>query len=188
MSARPPGNIPYARRYRESGNRAGWGALNMPVTPLHRERGITLGAISDTPRTCRAIVNAALHSRGLAELADDACLVADELATNAVTAMTAQDAEAPGERPVPVVVLVLGWRPTGIRIELWDTAPGEPRMREPDWLAESGRGLRIVHDVTRGRWGCRPEAAGKCVWAEISRPLPGRARRARPSRPRTAPR
>lgn len=148
----------------------------MPVTPLHRERGIALGAISDTPRTCRAIVTAALHSRGLAELADDACLVADELATNAVTAMTAQDAQdaqnaqAPDGRPVPVVVLVLGWRPTGIRIEIWDTAPGEPRMRDPDWWAESGRGLRIVHDVTRGRWGCRPDAAGKCVWAEISRP------------------
>jgi len=129
-----------------------------------------LGAIRDTPRTCRAIVTAALHAHGLADLADDACLVAGELAANAVAALSAADDGGPGGGPVPVIVLVLGWRPTGIRIEIWDTAPGEPQMREPDWQAESGRGLRIVNDVTRGRWGFRSDGTGKCVWAEIGRP------------------
>lgn len=33
--------------------------------------------------------------------------------------------------------------------------------------AESGRGMAIVHNLTRGNWGVQPEAFGKTVHADL---------------------
>lgn len=67
-----------------------------------------------------------------------------------------------------MIVLVLVWFPRGIRIEVWDQAPGVPQMRELDFEAEHGRGLFLVDQITEGRWGCLRAGASKCVWAELA--------------------
>jgi hypothetical protein len=43
-----------------------------------------------------------------------------------------------------------------LTIECWDQAPRVPMMREATALAENGRGLAIVDDLTNGCWGCQP--------------------------------
>ena len=56
-----------------------------------------------------------------------------------------------------------------VRIEVWDIAPGRPRLRtDAPALDENGRGLQLVDALSGGRWGsrCCP-AGGKVVWAEI---------------------
>lgn len=133
----------------------------------HRERGTVLAAIPEAPGTCRSILRAALIARGLAALAADAETVVTELASNAVRAMRAEAEAGRLGGGLPVIVLVPGWCPRGVRIEVWDQAPGVPRMGEPDWDAEHGRGLFLVHQVTGGRWGYLSVGAAKCVWAEL---------------------
>jgi anti-sigma regulatory factor (Ser/Thr protein kinase) len=148
-----------------AGSSAPCGQLAYP-----RERGTVLGAIPEAPGTCRYIIRAALRIRGLAELAGDAEIIVTELASNAVWAMREEEEEEAGGRlaeDMPIIALALGWPAHGVRIEIWDEAPGLPRMREPDWDVEQGRGLFLVHQLTAGRWGCRRVGAAKCVWAEL---------------------
>lgn len=137
-------------------------SLDRPV--CQRERGTVLAAIPETPGTCRAIVRAAVGVHGMTPLADEAETVVTEFASNAVRATRTQ-CDGVG---TPVIVLVLGWFPRGIRIEVWDQAPGVPQMREPDFEAEHGRGLFLVDQITEGRWGCLRAGASKCVWAELA--------------------
>lgn len=139
-------------------------SLDQPdSSACRRERGTVLQAISETPGTCRSIVRAALHAHGLAALADDAETVVTEFASNAVRAARA----GTSTEEMPVIVLVLEWRPRGIRIEVWDRAPDLPQLRKPDFEAEHGRGLYLVNEITAGRWGCRPAEGSKCVWADL---------------------
>jgi anti-sigma regulatory factor (Ser/Thr protein kinase) len=133
-----------------------------------RERGTVLGAIPEASGTCRYILHAALRIHGLSGLAGDAGIVVTELASNAVRAMRAEEAAGRLGGDMPIIALALGWPAHGVRIEIWDRAPGLPRMREPDWGAEQGRGLFLVHQLTGGRWGCRQVGAAKCVWAELA--------------------
>jgi hypothetical protein len=73
-----------------------------------------------------------------------------------------------GDFCVGVFRLSLAWRSGAVRIEAWDTAPGSPVLREPDWDAENGRGLFIVDSITDGNWGWDPYRDGsKCVWAVL---------------------
>lgn len=53
-----------------------------------------------------------------------------------------------------------------------DPSSAPPAPREPDGLAETGRGLHIVAALSDG-WGhSPPEPAGKTVWARIPATLP----------------
>lgn len=135
---------------------------------FRRERGTVLAALPEAPGTCRSIVRAALHIQGLASLADDGETVVTELGSNAVHAVQLNQADEQPGGDAPVIVLVLGWRTNGIRIEVWDQAPGTPQLREPDFEAEHGRGLFLVNQVTRGRWGYHMTSGSKCTWAELS--------------------
>lgn len=143
-----------------------------PQAACHRESGTVLAAIPEAPSTCRSIVRAALRVHGLDVLAADAEVVVTEFASNAVRALRDEEAAGPPGDETPVLVLVLGWIPLGVRIEVWDRAPGTPQMREPDFEAECGRGLFLVNEITRGRWGCRKAGNAKCAWAELSEHQP----------------
>lgn len=148
-------------------------SLDQPSQPAcQRERGTVLAAIPEAPGTCRSIVRAALRVHGLDELTDSADVVVTELASNSVNALRGQEATGRPSGDTPVLVLVLGWLRRGVRIEIWDRAAGAPRMREPDFDAEHGRGLFLVDQVTHGRWGCHQAGTAKCVWAELAEEQP----------------
>jgi anti-sigma regulatory factor (Ser/Thr protein kinase) len=88
-------------------------------------------------------------------LVADACLVASEMAANAVT-----HAESAFE-------VAVACAEGAVRITVSDSGPGvaEPHTVEP--LEVGGRGLVIVSDVA-DRWGCDAVPGGKVVWAELT--------------------
>ena len=54
-----------------------------------------------------------------------------------------------------------------VRVEVIDgDAQQRPAVSEPDPLAPSGRGLRIL-DQLAARWGSHPTGDGKAVWFEL---------------------
>lgn len=61
-------------------------------------------------------------------------------------------------------VLTLDDIGTGVRLTVSDTSRQVPVLREPDWLAESGRGMHLVA-ATADRFGCTVTPGGKDVWA-----------------------
>jgi anti-sigma regulatory factor (Ser/Thr protein kinase) len=90
----------------------------------------------------------------LDRIADDACLVASELVTNAAThAGTSID-------------LTLRTSEEGLRIEVTDGSSAHPFVARPDVNALGGRGLTVVDRVARV-WGSEPHGRGKVVWAVI---------------------
>ncbi|CNF94035.1 Histidine kinase-%2C DNA gyrase B-%2C and HSP90-like ATPase [Mycobacterium tuberculosis] len=97
---------------------------------------------------------------------DDAVLVASELLTNSVRATRGQ-----------AITLRLALVPGGLRVEVWDASPEEPRPSMPDLAMPAeplpddapdpgGWGLGIIASLAEEH-GCRPEHGGKSVWAVL---------------------
>lgn len=88
---------------------------------------------------------------------DDAVLLANELAANAIR-------HAGGER----FSVAVQRQPDGtVEIGVTDPDPHPPALAHPSPDATGGRGLPIVDQLSR-RWGVRrvPEG-GKCVWFDL---------------------
>lgn len=114
---------------------------------------ITCDLDSTSTNTLRQLVRRLLAGRtGVA--VDDAVLVTDELATNAVRH---------GAAPRRCRVWLFDERHC-VRVEVDDSGPGEPRIATPD--SAGGRGLLLV-DRLAHRWGVRHHAQRKTVWAEV---------------------
>jgi serine/threonine-protein kinase RsbW len=60
-------------------------------------------------------------------------------------------------------------QPRSVRIEVTDTAGGEPAVKNPTPTEPHGRGLQIVQ-VLASRWGVQSEdgEAGKTVWCTVA--------------------
>jgi serine phosphatase RsbU (regulator of sigma subunit)/PAS domain-containing protein len=87
-------------------------------------------------------------------LVDDACLLLDEIITNAVQ-HTVGDVR---------VRLSLG---ENLRVEVHDTSDRRPDRQPIETDSESGRGLHIVEELA-GAWGFDPlPGGGKVVWFEL---------------------
>lgn len=63
-------------------------------------------------------------------------------------------------------VLLLEETPHGVRLTVSDTSPAPPRVYQPDWLSENGRGMWLLSCVAYD-WGVRATPTGKDVWAEV---------------------
>jgi hypothetical protein len=118
-----------------------------------------------------------LDGWGGAVLADDVGLVVSELVTNALRhsggfafSRRAREGRGPGMLADPI-----GLAPTTIRLRMlheapWvlcgiiDSSPAAPRRKEPDYIAETGRGLHLVESFSI-RWGWCGLPQGKIVWA-----------------------
>jgi hypothetical protein len=134
-----------------------------------------IGALPGAASACRAFVRATLMVWGLnGDLADDVELVSNELVINSIAASTGADgrpAYRDGQMPLVGIGLRRNDASRTLRVEVWDTAEGKPELRRADDLAESGRGLAIVRELSRD-WGWYPDGrSGKFTWAEFS--LPG---------------
>ena len=109
----------------------------------------------------RTVVDALLPVWNLADLQDDAKLIASELVTNAYL-------HAPGTDSFE---LELVRRSRGVRISLADGSSIRPVIAELSHDATSGRGMRIVACLASA-WGAEDYHGGKRVWVELDQPLP----------------
>lgn len=137
--------------------------------PRFQELGRAFLATPETVRACRRVIRAGLFAHGLADLSDDACAVAAELAANAVNATAAARHGGRYGSPPPAIVMSLEWLSDGVRIGFWDGSPDLPSIGLAGQDDESGRGLLIVEALTGGQWGWFTVDGGKCVWAEVVR-------------------
>lgn len=106
-------------------------------------------------RAARKAMEGLLRARGWhTKDIQKAQLAVSELVTNAVVHAGSS---------LTVRLRVGGW----VRLEVSDADPrplDPPPMAEPD--RESGRGLRLVADVSRA-WGVERDPRGKTVWCEL---------------------
>ena len=94
-----------------------------------------------------------LAAWGLDELAFTTELVVSELVTNAILH---------GRGPIGLRLIRTGI----LTCEVSDTGGAAPHLRRAGTLDENGRGLLLVARLTH-RWGSRPTADGKTIWAEL---------------------
>jgi len=108
----------------------------------------------------RRLAENALQGWDLSDRADDVLLVTTELVQN-VTKHTDDGGE-----------LRVSLDGDSILVEVTDTDPRMPLLRQPEPGRIGGRGMLLIAGVARA-WGSRPAAwagrAGKTVWAKIAK-------------------
>lgn len=116
---------------------------------------VTLPASVSSVPTARHFVESILSGWGLTDLAWPATLITSELAANA--ALHAHG----GDFTVRITA-----DESGARIEVDDTSLRPPQQRSYSHEATTGRGLRLVSELSQ-EWGVTPTAAGKTVWVPL---------------------
>jgi anti-sigma regulatory factor (Ser/Thr protein kinase) len=119
------------------------------------DREIKLYPLPESVRRARDFVRKQLIELGFCKGADDASLVADELAANAIAA-------AP-ETPFWVALRIANGWPV---LEVQDCSPELPVLQPAGFMSEHGRGLHIV-DALSVAWDSYPVSGGKVVWAQL---------------------
>jgi hypothetical protein len=109
-------------------------------------------------------VDALLRVWGLGGIAEDACLIASELVTNAFLSTRAE------RRSDPIRLWVLGSERT-VLLLVWDSSTPAPVLSVPSDEAENGRGLMIVEALSR-EWGSYQADGGKVVWSALTQSGP----------------
>jgi Histidine kinase-like ATPase domain len=140
-----------------------------------------MAALVTAPGTARAYLASVLANWNLASLTGDGQAVVSELVSNAVEASTIAGRPVYLGGRIAVVRLALLSDGSRLVTEVYDQAPGQPVIREPTSDSEAGRGLLVITQLTRGRWGWSPlhGQPGKVVWAELAtESAPGPAARA----------
>ncbi|MBO3752947.1 ATP-binding protein [Streptosporangiaceae bacterium NEAU-GS5] len=116
---------------------------------------------ANSVKTARDVTRTTLRKWGLAELSDDAALVASELVTNAVR--YALYPQGPSDDH-PITLMLLRVTPH-VLLAVADPSNEVPTPKEPDFVSEHGRGLYIVETYSQA-WGWDPlDEGGKAVWA-----------------------
>ncbi|MFF0412505.1 ATP-binding protein [Kitasatospora sp. NPDC004745] len=134
-----------------------------PAASVHRHAELATIRLPYRPESvgaARSFVRAKLREWGLDDLVDDAVVIVSELVTNAV------------RTGCQTRMLVGVRRPTDhtVRILVGDGSRSMPVMVQARPDATSGRGLAMVHRLTRGRWGVTPLPFGKVVHADLTTP------------------
>jgi hypothetical protein len=124
----------------------------------------TPGGVTSTRRFLRST----LTQWQLPDLVDDATTIAAELVANAVTHALRSPAPALPLPAEPTAWIALLRIERAVVCAVADPSPVPPAMSDPEPFAESGRGLRIVAELSE-TWGhSAPEPAGKTVWARLA--------------------
>jgi two-component sensor histidine kinase len=113
---------------------------------------IKLESTDRAPREARRFITHHLIDLGYSTLVENATLIVSELVTNSFTA-------APG-KPIWLDIRRVG---SLVLLEVWDCSPVPPSRKPADFLADGGRGLRIVDELCI-TWGCDTFFCGKVVW------------------------
>jgi hypothetical protein len=121
------------------------------------DREIKLDPEPASVRKAREFVRDSLHDLGFPGSAYDGMLIASELVTNTL--------EAASETPCLVVVKVAAGYPV---IEVHDSSPERPEVREPDFVSQRGRGLHVISALCK-TWECVPSGCGKAIVVTLPR-------------------
>ncbi|WP_159398520.1 ATP-binding protein [Streptomyces sp. MJM8645] len=123
---------------------------------------LLLPYLPESVGAARRFVAATLREWGLGDLVDDAAMIVSELVTNSFKTCC------------QTRILVGVRRPTDriVRILVGDGSRSMPVMVQAGPDATSGRGLAMVHRLTRGRWGVTLLPFGKVVHADLVAPAP----------------
>lgn len=126
---------------------------------------LTISGRPEQVRVARAFVSTALGADHPCETV--AILLASELVTNSVL-------YSDPRLPEPAITITVTTVPDHVRVEVRDAGgasvpvPGDAE----DGLAEHGRGLRLVADLS-ARWGYQRDEGGLITWFEVvAEPLP----------------
>ncbi|UOE22062.1 ATP-binding protein [Thermobifida halotolerans] len=115
-------------------------------------------------KIARDLTMATLRDWGMARYAGDVELVVSELVTNALRHAGVR-LDGAGESVIQLSAMRRGME---LICAVRDGSDRLPIRREPDFMAETGRGLHLVSCFSRG-WGAVPTAVGgKFVWALFS--------------------
>lgn len=141
-------------------------ALDLPAADRHRS--IALAAVPGSTKAARDFTRTAIRTWQLDLLADDAVLVASELATNAIRHGTSPAAD---DQAAAQIGLTWWYQKSCLVCVVTDRSTEPPVLALADLDAESGHGLQIVHALAAS-WGAAMLGAGaKAVWAALQ--LPG---------------
>jgi len=119
----------------------------------------------------RAFALRTMHRWDESEHADDVAAVVSELLANALRHALPQAGEDASPWPIRLGLLHTG---SHVVCAVSDPGAGIPMLREPEQLAESGRGLLVVA-LLSDQWGYCPAPEpwqGKVVWAAFAASSP----------------
>ncbi|MFF3069232.1 ATP-binding protein [Kitasatospora sp. NPDC057936] len=135
-------------------------AEGAPVTARLAPATMRLPYDFQSARAARLLVNAKLVEWGLKILIDDAELIISELVSNAAKT---------GCRTYMIVAVR---RPTVgvVRLLVSDGSAALPVRIEAGPSNESGRGLDLVHRLTKAKWGVKLWPRGKVIHADLEVP------------------
>ncbi|WP_433333255.1 ATP-binding protein [Spirillospora sp. CA-294931] len=147
-------------------------ALEALVTDAGAAVSFTVHPEPESVTDARHFATSRLRDWGLGGLIDDVGLVVSELVTNALRhsggAVTPWRDDHicayPGHSTPAVIRLRLFHEAPWLLCGIMDASPAAPRRKEPDYIAETGRGLHLVESFSN-RWGWRRLSEGKIVWA-----------------------
>lgn len=127
----------------------------------------TLTNESESAKAARDFAAATLRGWSLEELTDGVGVAASELVTNALHHGLADSVPPEEERTIRLGLLLQG---RCVLCAVYDPGADVPTLKEPDLLAETGRGLHVVAAVSDA-WGWTPaDSSGKVVWTRFSVP------------------
>jgi anti-sigma regulatory factor (Ser/Thr protein kinase) len=126
---------------------------------------LELGAVPEAAPCARTLAKVMLLAWGLPELSESVELLITELVSNAIR--VTRELTDPVRPPIRLRLSLSG---TGVLVEVWDASPRLPVLKEPDYLAERGRGLHLVETLSN-KWGYyHTKPNGKVVWCFIEIP------------------
>ena len=145
-------------------------SMPMPVRYPLVSQLAPLGALKTAPGTARGHVKSTLTTWDMAAHIEVAELLISEMVTNAAEAST-DDKGQPiylGGR-LPVIVVRLVGIPELVVLEVWDSIPTLPVVKNAATTNERGRGMFLVETLSaRWAWRADPNWPGKCVWCELN--------------------
>jgi hypothetical protein len=128
----------------------------------------TPGLNAASVRAARDFTRTTLRRWGVTTCCDDVAVVLSELLTNALH-HTLSPGGAPPRWPIRFGLLQPG---PSVLCAVADPSDRVPVLKDPDYLAESGRGLHVVASLSSD-WGwTAPGRTGKIVWATFSTGAP----------------